>query len=412
METIIARIFVHNWQRKLVALLTAVIIWLFVNHSINETKTISNIPVRIINVPPDETIQGLLPNGVLNRRITLSITGTKEVINELESSDLEVLLDASAKESDDWVVEVTKKNLVNLDPAVDLLKHVSQVVHGEFVIKLSKLITARIPLTIENPKGRPPQGYDYLDIWPQHLIQTVSGPEEEIKKLKEKGLTVSFDLSDISKSDLDAIKHLTHNDEISFLIPKKWKQVLIPFNGNTYEDFNDPEAQNLSIDFLRHELLPLDKEIPMNVFFPLEDIDQLNPENTSTALSNDIQRTHGVTVFTRPLFVKEVSRLFLDVVRNSIEIVIVSAPKSKREIMTWSVQFINPNHLEDTYAALSIANASSIKGSPALASKKKEELLRKRFRSYMQHFTLYLANAKKLHLKSTLDNNEIRIIAY
>lgn len=412
MESLVARIFIHNWQQKLVAVLAALVIWLFVNHSINETKTISNIPVRIINIPPDETIQGLLPNGILNRRITLTITGTKEVINELEASDLEVLLDASITEGDEWAVQVNKKNLINLDPSIDLLKHVSQISHPEFMIRLSKLVTARIPLTIEAPKGRPPQGYEYLDIWPQHLIQTVSGPEEEIKKLKELGLSVVFDLSDISKVELDAIKNQTHHDEISFLIPKKWKLVHIPFRGNTYEEFNDPESQNLAIDFLRHELLPLDKELPLSIFYPLEDIDLLNPENTSVLLGNDVQSVRGVTIFTKPLYAKDVSRQFLDVVRNSIEIIVVAEPKSKREIMAWSVQFINPNHLEDTYTALAIANTSTIKGTPSFASRKKEEFLRKRFRTYMQRLTLYLVNAKKLHIKSTLDNGQIRIIAY
>lgn len=412
MESIVSRIFIHNWQRKLVALLTAVVIWVFVNHSISETKIISNVPVRIINLPPDETIQGLLPNGILSRRMTLTITGTKEVINDLEPGDLEVLLDASATESDEWLVQISKKNLISLNPSVDFIKHISQVSHTEFVIRLSKLVTAKIPLTIETPKGRPPQGYDYLDIWPQHLFQTVSGPEEEVRKLKETGLSVTFDLSNISKADLHAVNNQINNDEISFLIPKKWKQVAVPFHGNVYEDFNDPDAQNLCIDFLRQTFLPIEKEIPITVFYPLEDLNELNPENTKMALNTDIERSHGMTFFTRPLYVKEVSRLFLDVVRNSIEIVVVATPKNKREIMTWNVQLINPHHLEDTYIALSIANSSMIKGGQLAAPKKKEELLRKRFRDYMQHLTLYLINGKKLHLKSTLNEGEIQIVAY
>ena len=89
MESVIRRMFLHNWQRKLVAVLTAIVIWLFVNHSINETKTIFNVPIRIINLPPDKTIPGLLPNGMLSRRITLTLTGAKDVIEEMEPGDLE-----------------------------------------------------------------------------------------------------------------------------------------------------------------------------------------------------------------------------------------------------------------------------------------------------------------------------------
>jgi YbbR domain-containing protein len=409
MESIISRIFVHNWQRKLVAVLTAIVIWLFVNHSISETKTLSNIPIRIINLPSDKTIQGLLPNGMLSRRITLTLSGSKDVIDDLEPGDLEVLLDASTADNDEWIVQISKKNLVSLNPSIDLFQHINQVDHTDFVIKLSRLVTAKIPVHIESPKGTPPQGYEYLDIWPQHFFQVVSGPEEEIQQLKDNGLELTFDLNDISKSDLETIKSSNHNDEISFIVPKKWKQIVIPFRNNSSEEPNDPEAQNLRIDFLRKEFLPIEKEIPIRIFYPLEDLDKINPETISLAYSGDIQEKNGISIFTRPLFAKEVSRLFIDVIRNSIEIVIVAAPKSKREILAWSLQFVNPHDLEDTYVAFSIANSSINKGN---IPKKKEELLRKRFRDYMQRLTLYLEETKKLHLKSTIEGNQIRVIAY
>src|ERR1700761_2105489 len=149
MESMISRFFLHNWQRKLVGLLTAIIIWLFVNHSINGTKTIANVPIRIINLPSDKTISGLLPNGMLTRRIALTVTGTMNVVEELEAGDLEVLIDASLADSDEWVVQITKKNLVSLNPSIDLRHHITQLEHTDLVIKLSRLITAKIPITIE-----------------------------------------------------------------------------------------------------------------------------------------------------------------------------------------------------------------------------------------------------------------------
>lgn len=413
MESLIAQLFLHNWQRKLVAVLTAIFIWLFVNHSISETKTISNVPVRIINLPIDKTIQGLLPNGVLSRRITLTLTGSKNIVEELEPGDLEVLLDASTADNDDWIVNVSKKNLVSLNPSIDLIQHISQVDHSEFVIKLSKLVTAKIPLTIEPPKGAAPQGYEYLDIWPQHLIQTISGPEEEIQKLKDTGLEITYDLSEISKADLDGVKNNIRNDEVSYSIPKKWKQVTIPFRPHSAEEFNDPEAQNLHMDFLRKELIPLDRQIPVRLFFPLDDLDQLNPETVSFEINDDINKKSGLAIFIKPLFASGVSRLFIDVIRNSMEIVIIAAPPNKRKVLSWSLQFIQPRELEDIYVAFSIANATTGRGLPKTISKKQEETLRKRFRDYMQHMTLYLSNNTKLHLKSTLEsNNQIRVVTY
>lgn len=412
MESLITNIFVHNWQRKLVAVVTAIVIWLFVNNSINETVAISNVPVRIINLPVDKTVQGLLPNGILSRRINLTLTGSKNLVEELETGDFEVLLDASAAGSDEWIVNVSKKNLVSLNPSIDLSQNIRQVTHGDFVIKLSKLVTAKIPITIEIPTGTVPQGYEYLDVWPQHLIQTVSGPEEDIQRLKSEGLSIEFDLSDVLKEDLDGLKGSLRNDEVSFLIPKKWKHISIPFRNHTLEELNDPEALGLRIDFLRKEMLPLDKQIPISAYYPLDELDKINPDTNTLALSDDIQMRLGIAIFTKPLYAAEVSRLFLDVVRNSIEIVIVAAPKSKRKVLAWSLQFIQPRDLEDSYVAFSIANSTTSKGTPSAIPKKKEELLRKRFRDYMQRMTLFLANDKKLHLKNTIEGDQIRVVAY
>lgn len=403
----------QNWQRKLFALISAIIIWSFINHSINATKTISSVPIRVINLPADKTIQGLLPNGILSKRVTLSLVGTKGVIDELEPGDVEVLLDASAVDTDEWIVRISKKNLVSLNPEIDLNKHVSQVGHADLIIKLSKLVTAKVPVTVEIPKGSSPPGYEFLDIWPQQMFHTLSGPEEEVQKIKEKGLTLSFDIADITKADLDTLKSTGHNDEVSFFLPKKWKQVVIPFRQNAHEELNDPDSKSLRIDFLRKEILPLEKEIPIRIFFPLDDLSAYSPLNLHLGLNADIHEKSGLTIFTKPLFAKDVSRLFIDVVRNSLEIVIIAAPKSKREVLAWSLMFINPRDLEDTYVAFSFANIAVNKDlATGLIPKKQEEMLRKRFRDYMQRMTLLLANGKKLHIKSTIDGENVRVVAY
>jgi hypothetical protein len=133
----------------------------------------------------------------------------------------------------------------------------------------------------------------------------------------------------------------------------------------------------------------------------------------SLEINDDINQKHGLVIFTKPLFASGVSRLFLDVVRNSIEIVIMVAPQAKRKVLSWSLQFIQPRELEDIYVAYSIANATTGRGLQKTISKKQEEALRKRFRDYMQHMTLYLSNNTKLHLKSTLEsNNQIRVVTY
>jgi hypothetical protein len=415
MENLIKSIFTYNWQRKLVALLAAIVIWLLVDHSIIDTKTLPNVPVRIVNLQQDKTVSGLLPNGILQKRVALTLSGSKDVIDELESGDLEVVLDASMATGDDWVVQITKKNLLSLNPDLDVLHNVTQVEHSEFVVNLSRLITMKIPITILPPTGTPPAGYEFLDVWPLKLVQTVSGPEEEIHKLKAKGIDLIFDLSDISKEDLDAIKSSPgnfHDDEIRFLVPNKWKQLSIPFHSNGMEEINDPEAHVLRIYFLRKQFLPLDTHIPLSVFYPLQNSDTINPSTAKIVEGSYVEIKDQIPALTIPLFTKDVSRLFLSIVRENLQLTITAAPQNERQILEWSCNVINTSQLEDTYVAFLIAHLSNVNGTQAMLPKKREKLIRKRFKDYLQRFVLYSSPDHKLNLESVLDDKKIIITHY
>ena len=279
---------------------------------------------------------------------------------------------------------------------------------------MSRLVTAKIPINILPPKGEPPPGYEYLDFWPLKLTQEVSGPEEKVNWLKEEGLDLTFNLSDITQADLDKVESSPgnfHNDEIRFLVPKQWKQVSIPFHNNVLEDINDPEAQNLKIYFLRKQILPLEQEIPVSVFYPLPTIETLNPETNKLAPNKYLEIKNGIPVFTVPLFVKDVSKLFLHVVRDSLQITITAAPQKEREFLEWSLEVINPNKLEDIYLGYSVSFLSNSKDSQAIP-KKREEQIRNRFRDYLQKMTLYVNPSKKLDLESSLEEGKLVITSY
>lgn len=410
MENVISRFFLNNWQRKAVALCTAIIAWIFVNHSIIETKVIPSVPIRVINLPPNKTVLGLLPNGVLSKRITLTLSGTKDVISELEPGDIVVVVDASTIDRDDWVLQITKKNLVSLNPRIDLVHHITDVKHTEYILKLSQLITEKIPITVLPPIGEPPQGYEFLDIWPQRMVQSISGPEEAVKALKTKGLELVLDLSQITKKDLDAVKPIHANaadDEISFLIPAAWKQVSIPFHNNT-EEINDPEAEFLRITFLKKESHPLGKMVPVRVFYPVPSLDKVNPETLFLSANEDVKKENGVFLLKPPLFLHDVSRLFVDIIRESLEITLVGANHEERDSLDWSVDVINPYALEDAYVAFVLASSSQGKN-PIPYSKSREEILRKRFREYLQKFTLYITPEKKLRLDNHVEGHSIKV---
>lgn len=404
-HTLISRIFLDNWQRKLIAVLCGLVIWWLVNNSITETTTIPNVPIHIVNLPPDKTIVGLLPNRLLSKRVTLTLSGTKDVIQELEPGDLEVMLDASTAEGDQWVVHIGKKNLVSLNPAIDLVHHITQVEHPELVLKLSRLVKAKIPIQVLPPTGEAPQGYDFLDVWPQQLIQTVTASEEEIQTLKAEGLELLLNLNDITKADLDALKpskSAIHDDEISFLVPDKFKKIIV---NDTIEEINDPEAQSLRIDFLRQESRPVGRDVPIRVYYPMKFSKEINANTYPLAENDIIRKENDIYLLTAPLFVRDVSRLFLEIISDNMEIDIVAAPKTEREFLQWSLEVIDPHELEDMYVAYILVNAA-----PSLQSSKLQEMvLRKRFQEYLQRLALYTGTGQRLRLEATLEKNAIQI---
>lgn len=394
-EKFVKNFLFQNFSRKAFSLLAAIIVWIVVSHSINTTKIFHRVPVRIVNVPQDKTIRGLMPNGILDRRISLTLTGSKDVLSKLDSKDFEVVIDASDK-GNEWVVKVGKKNLVSLNPDIDLIHHIKDVSNNEFILKLSKLVTDKIPIYFAPPVGEPPEGYQFLDIWPQRVSHTVSGAEEDVKALQAKGITITFDLSNITKDELDALKggEMMQSDEIGFPVPDSWKKVSIPFLRGVKQEINGPEAKLLRIDFLRKEVLPLEREVPIRVFYPLQTSGSINPLNFPLIPNNWIVNKNGLMVVTKPLYVAEVSRLFLDVVRDRLEIVVIATPKGISQPLPWEVQFIDPEQLEEDYVA-KFLHLDTSKEEQALAQAlqknqlaQRKQFLRERFQVYMQKLKL------------------------
>lgn len=406
-------LFLNQWQRKLVALATACVIWFFVNQSITDTKTISNVPIRIINLPEDKTISYMQPNGIISKRIALTLSGSKDVIHDLEQGDIEVLLDASGIQDNEWIVVISKKNLISLNPSIDLSRHISDVKHPEFVLKFSQLFTANIPVVIKT-KGHAPKGYTYLDTWPQQLKQAVTGPQEQVQELMNEVLELEIDLDMITNADLDKIQSSRenfHDDEVSYFIPAHWKNIVVPFKGGITEELNDPEAQNLHIDFMRQEYIPIQRNIPIQAFYPLNSSDHLNPVTSPILEDEKVKVTNGVAYLTIPLLMRDVSSLFVEVIRDYLEIIILTKPDEKSPLK-WSLQVIDPDFLEDQYVNALIAQSLgriSTNKEPR-HTKKRESHLRTRFRNYLQKLTLYTAPDKKLQLDARLQPNGISVV--
>jgi hypothetical protein len=411
METFLRNLFLENWQRKLISILAAIIIWTLVSSSITATRVFTRVPVRIVNLPPNKTIQGLMPDGFLDKRITVTLTGSKDVIDRLGSQDFEVVIDASDK-GNEWVATITKNNLLCFNPDFHLVHAIREISHSELVIRLCPLVTKKIPVFVRPPKGEAPEGYQFLDVWPQKVYHLISGPEEDIKQLQEEGLELTFDLSLISPEQLDALKgEGPEEDEVSFFVPDAWKKVRIPFLHNAIQPINDQDARQLRIDFLHKTELPLDVSIPLKMYYPFAMLSMLNPSTLILKPNSLVKKNHGVPYIDRRLYVNAVSPLFIDIVRDRLEIVIVPVVKDSDISFHWDVQFIDPHQLEEAYVTIALSNEfdadthiGSAKGIRQHLSER-EKYLRARFQGYMRSFRLLKAKDTPFTLTIVRDSD-------
>ncbi len=409
MKEVLHRIFLKNWPRKLIALISAVVVWFLVNETITITRTIPNVPVRVINLSADKTVIGLLPTGFLKYRVSITVTGMKSTVNELRPGDLEVVINAEGK-TESWIASVDKQDLVNLsEDNKEWRKAISTVTANDLYIKLSKLVTEEIPLTINKPIGDPPKGYQFLDIWPKYLTQKVSGPQEQVAALKEHGLEVTFNLSRITKSELDTLNSSSQTDELSFFVPEAWKMVALPFKDNIQEPFNDPRAKLLRIDFLKQELIPLGVELPITIFFPVKYSRTINPQTYSLATNQIVEKKSGLKLLTIPLYVRDVSRLFLDVVRDNLLLTIIATPQSVQEPLNWAIEFIDEKALEDAYVAASLKEMEKTHKENESFSQYNERAIRFRFRDYLRHLDLFTEDGSALELQAELGGSTIKL---
>lgn len=405
-----------NWQlsqniiRKFIALVLAVVIWTLVHQSITVTKMFPRVSCRLINLPYDKTIRGLMPNGILDRKINLTLTGRKDVIDLLESQDFEVVIDVAARKGDEWVAQIGKKNLVSLNPDIDLIHNITGVSHAELFLKLSRLVTVKIPVYFTLPQGEPPEGYQFLDIVPEYVTHSLSGPEEDLTELAAKGLKVTFNLSAISKKTLDDIALHDENDEVSFDVPQDWMKVQIPFLGGIKVPINDPNAKNVKIVFLQNSLVALEYPLPLRVFYPISIRKTLNPATCKIIHPASIQEESGLYAITKSLYAGNVSKLFLDLVRDRMEIEIIMDDSSGRPL-SWDVQFIAPDELENQYIANLLSPEIETEASEHDLSRlgQKEHYLRLRFRNYMKNIKLYRDPDATFSLMSRYKNDTILI---
>ncbi|NGX28444.1 MAG: hypothetical protein K940chlam1_00623 [Candidatus Anoxychlamydiales bacterium] len=412
MKSLLKKIFIDNWQRKLLALILSLIVWVFINHSLSNTKTISNVGVRVINLGEGRTIKGIQRNGILSESATLHITGNNNILNQISASDLEVLLDLKDQDKD-FTAIITKEHIISKNAHLNIDRAIKKIKPHKLNINFSKLVKEKIDLLIAKPIGEVPKGYQFLDVWPNKFYITVSGPEEVVKNIKAKGLQLCFNLSDISEKELSTIETAHKRgkkDVVSFFVPTFWKKINISDISSYPLEIDDPKVKALRIDFIKKDFIPINTPIEVDLFFPLKSSDKLNPNEITLANNDFVKKINGINQITTPLYAQGISELFMDIIKEKMHIVILVEQKEDSENLEWNIQPVLPLELEKVFVKKLLSEETE-EESKEHHSYLKEEYLNARFRAYLNRFRLWLSSKEKLNLKITLENNQVVIVS-
>ncbi len=402
MSTFFQRLLLQNWQRKGISIILAIVVWLLVDHSLMTTKTIDNVSVRVVNIPKNKTLEGIQSHGLMLKKVPISLVGKKSLLDELSPSDFEVVIDAK-DQPDEFIVTLTKKNLVSLNPEINLQSGITRIYHQNFIIRMATEKTSEIPVYI-NVTGEPPDTYQFLDYYPWRLTLSLTGPETEIEQLKQ-GVYLPINLENIKKSDIDAIE--PHGNVVTYFLPEQAKFVSVPGFAEKLE-IDDPAVKFFRLEFLKAATFAINAPLPVSIYFPPNSLSTFNPETVQIGESKVVLQEKSLFQTAIPLYAKNVSKSFLDTVSGRMEITIIPRTGARGDEFNWSLQFIGPAELEERYLrqALKDKNSNELR---ELAAAQKEEYLRAQFRNFVRRIRLYTEGDKELKLAFTSENGKLII---
>ncbi len=397
MKDLLKRVFFEHWQRKTISLFLAVITWFLVHHSMTSTKTLTEIQVKVINLPPNKTIEGLSQSNIMNNRISLTLMGSKNAIDELTAKDLEVIIDASNK-GEEWIASISKKNLICFNPDIDIMQSIHRVDHEDFFIKLSPLATSKIPVYLTPPEGEPPLGYEFLNVWPNELFITLSGPEKTIQELKNLGISLAFNLDNVSRQELNALRKDNPHEVISYSVPASWKLIDIHSISPTPLPIDDPNSSQLRINFVQKEMFPLGVPLPIHLFCAATTLSSSDSPINLSENKGVVEEKNGVFFYTAPLFVRGVNRSLLEFIKNRLELIIFPSSGTFR----WSIELQGIEELAEEYAGQEEKKQLPNNACP-------EEYYIDQFQKYLRLIRFYQSDEEELQLRIECKDKKILV---
>ncbi|HYK21570.1 MAG TPA: CdaR family protein [Pyrinomonadaceae bacterium] len=174
LEKLLRRIFIEDWNLKLLSLAIAIVLWLAVTGQNQPVTAHVNVQLNFIR-PQSLEISNDPP-----RTVDVMLTGSRNKLDDLTTLDLVATVDISDQRAGERVLRLADKAQITLPQGIK----VDGFQPSAIPVRLEEIAERQVPV---EPKleGKPAAGYEVYAVYPNKGSVTVRGPASHVSSLQK-----------------------------------------------------------------------------------------------------------------------------------------------------------------------------------------------------------------------------------
>jgi YbbR domain-containing protein len=173
-QKMLRRIFVEDWSLKLLSLAIAVVLWLLVTGQ-NEPVT-AHVNVQLNFIRP----QSLEISNDPPRTVDVTLTGSRNKLDDLTSLDLVATVDISDQRAGERVLRLADRAKISLPQGIK----VDGFQPSAIPIRLEEIVDRQVPIELKL-EGKPDDGFEVYSVYPSKGSVSVRGPASLVNALQK-----------------------------------------------------------------------------------------------------------------------------------------------------------------------------------------------------------------------------------
>jgi len=162
----------ENFRLKAIALLLALLMWVGVNSVESELQIISDVPVELLNLPPDLAVANQWQS-----TIAVRLRGSAQRLSDIRAGQIGPQFDMSDARVGENIIPLSAADL-----RVPLGTEVESIVPRDIYVILEERVVASVPIS-SVVEGEPAEGYEVTGRILEPATAWVSGPQSRVDVL-------------------------------------------------------------------------------------------------------------------------------------------------------------------------------------------------------------------------------------